>query len=74
MVLCGQQSLYLFCFSILLSVLGNAVLTGLGGRLLVQVAVNAAGILLLAALGLLLSWYGGGGRLPERPRAGEATI
>jgi hypothetical protein len=72
-VLCGQQSLYVFCFSILLSVLANAVLTALGGHLPGQVAVNAAGICLLAGLGLLLSWYRGGGRLPVRPPPGEVA-
>lgn len=67
-VLCGQKSLYIFCASILLSVLGNVVLTSVNGRLAMQLAVNLAGLLLMAALGLLLSWYSGGGRLPARPR------
>ena len=72
-VLCGQKSLYVFCLSILLSVLGNAVVTSLGGRLPAQAAINAVGIVLLVAFGLLLSWYGGGGRLPARPLPGEVT-
>lgn len=72
-VLCGQKSLYVFCFSILLSVLGNAVSTSLGGRFAAQAATNAAGIVLLIGFGLLLSWYGGGGRLPVRPPPGEVA-
>ena len=72
-VLCGQKSLYVFCLSILLSVLGNAVVTSLGGRLAAQVAANVAGIALLVGFGLLLSWYGGGGRLPARPAPGEVA-
>ena len=68
-VLCGQKSLYVFCLSILLSVLGNAVITAMGGGLAAQMAVNLAGLLLMAGLGLLLSWYSGGGRLPVRPRS-----
>ena len=72
-VLCGQKSLYVFCFSILLSVLGNAVMTSLEGRLLAQVATNAAGVLLMGGFGLMLSWYGGGGRLPPRPAPGEVA-
>ncbi len=70
-VLCGQKSLYVFSFSILLSVLGNTVQTSLGGRLAAQVAANVTGILLLMGLGLLMSWYEGGGRLPARPRPEE---
>ncbi|WP_162530387.1 OpgC family protein [Rhodovastum atsumiense] len=68
LVLCGQQSLYVFCLSILLSVLGNMVLTMFGGRLGLQILVNLAGIVALIGFGLLLSWYSGGGRLPVRPR------
>ena len=66
-VLCGQKSLYVFCLSILLSVLGNVAMTSLGGRLSVQLAVNVIGIVVMGALGLVMSWYDGGGRLPARP-------
>ena len=70
-VLCGQNSLQVFCLSILLSVLGNVAYTVLGDGLGFQTLVNAAGVGLLLGFGLLLAWYSGGGQLP-RPAAAVA--
>ena len=72
-VLCGQNSLDVFCLSILLSVLGGILLTGLGDGLVMVTAVNLAGILAMVALALGMSWYDGGGRLPRRRPAEETA-
>jgi hypothetical protein len=75
-IICGQNSLEVFCFGILLALLGHFVLVELSDALAVQVAVNAAGIALMVALAYLLAWYGNGGRLPaslaQAPVADEA--
>ena len=65
-VLCGQNSLEVFCLSILLSVLGNVVYTVAGDGLGLQTLVNVAGLAILVSFGLLLAWFDGGGRLPRR--------
>jgi hypothetical protein len=64
-VLCGQNSLEVFCLSILLAVMGNVAFTVLGDGMDIQVLVNIVGIAGLLAFGLLLAWFGGGGRLPQ---------
>jgi hypothetical protein len=67
-VLCGQNSLEIFCLSILLSVLGNMAQTIYGSSLPVQVAINFTGIAIMLSFGLLMAWFDGGGKLPGRPR------
>ncbi len=71
-VLCGQNSLEVFCLSILLAVLSNVALTVLGEGLQVQAMVNVVGIAALLAFGLLLAWFDGGGKLP-RPAPANAA-
>ena len=73
-VLCGQNSLHVFCLSILLSLLGNILLTFVSKTWWSLLAVNFGGILIMIGLGLLTAWYGAGGHLPRRPgaRAGSA--
>jgi hypothetical protein len=66
-VLCGQNSLYVFCLSILLAVLANFVLSLAGSTLVLQLLVNIAGIMIMLGQGLLLAWFKAGGRLPGRP-------
>ena len=73
-VLCGQNSLHVFCLSILLSLLGNILLTFFSKTWWVLLAINLGGMLLMIGLGLLTAWYGAGGHLPRRPRdGGEAA-
>ncbi len=69
LVLCGRNSLEIFGLTILLSVLGSTLMTVAGRGVFVQLAVNFAGILIIFAIGLLMAWYDGGGRLPARPEA-----
>ncbi len=64
-VLCGQNSLEIFCLSILLSVMGNVVYTVLGLSWGVQAAVNGAGCLMLLGFGLLLAWFDANGHYPQ---------
>lgn len=67
-VLCGQNSLEVFCLGILLSVLANFVLSLAGYGLFDQFLVNLGGLAIMAAFGLLLAWFKAGGRLPAAPR------
>lgn len=72
-VLLGQKSLYVFCLTILLSVIGIIARSLVGGSLLVQVGINLAGILVMIALALLLTWFDNDGRLPPRPHRTAAA-
>jgi hypothetical protein len=72
-VLCGQNSLEIFCLSILLSVMGNVVYTVMGLSFGVQACVNVAGCLMLLGFGLLLAWFDGNGHLP-RPAAEQPAV
>ena len=67
-VLCGQNSLHVFCLSILLSLLGNILLTFVSRTWWTLTVVNGGGILIMMGLGLLTAWYGADGHLPRRPR------
>ena len=72
-VLCGQNSLQVFCLSILLAVLANFVLNLAGYGLVVQIVVNMVGVAIMFGAGLLLAWFKAGGRLPASPRPREAS-
>jgi hypothetical protein len=56
-IICGQNSLYIFCFGIVLSVLGHFVLSQIGARLLMQAAVNLSGFALMVGLAALIQWF-----------------
>ena len=68
-IICGQQSLHIFCLGILLSVLGHFILTEWSGGVPTQLAVNAAGILLMVGVAMLIGWY----RRLDREAAGAAA-
>ena len=70
LVLCGQNSLEVFCFSILLALVGHFIMLEVSDAVIVQIAVNLAGVLLMAALATLLAWFRNGGRLPSRVEVG----
>jgi hypothetical protein len=63
-ILCGQQSLEVFCLGILLSALGHFVLTEYRSSIGIQLAVNAAGIFALCMTARMIDWYKAMGRLP----------
>jgi hypothetical protein len=55
--LCGKFSLHVFCFGIILSLLGHFVLVELSASRTMQIAVTASGALAMYALARLLAWY-----------------
>jgi hypothetical protein len=54
---CGQQSLYVFCFGIMLSFTGHFFLVQYNDSLAMQILVSVVGIALMIALAYLLTWY-----------------
>ena len=56
MIRCGENSLSMYCFSILLSFMGYVMLTGFSNSFAMQVAVSIAGIALMIAAATLLTW------------------
>jgi hypothetical protein len=62
LVLCGQQSLEIFCLGILLSALGHFVLSEYDSAIGIQLLVNLAGILLMCLTARMLDWYKTTGR------------
>jgi hypothetical protein len=56
-VICGRNSLYIFCLGILLSVLGHLVLNEFFGGVAMQFAVSLAGIAIMIAVAALLEWF-----------------
>jgi hypothetical protein len=57
LVLCGQQSLEIFCLGILLSALGHFVLSEYDSAISIQLLVNIAGILVMCLTARMLDWY-----------------
>jgi hypothetical protein len=57
LVLCGQQSLEIFCLGILLSALGHFVLSEYDSSIGIQLLVNLAGILVMCLTARMLDWY-----------------
>jgi hypothetical protein len=62
-----------FCLSILLAVMANFVLSLAGYGVLIQIAVNVSGLVIMAGVGLLLAWFRAGGHLPTSPRTGTVA-
>jgi hypothetical protein len=56
-VVCGRNSLYIFCLGILLTVLGHLVLNELFGGIAMQLAVSTAGIAIMIGVAALLEWF-----------------
>jgi hypothetical protein len=73
-VLCGQHSLQVFCLGILLSVLGRFIVNSVSGGILMQLAVNVAGVGLMIALAALMSWYKKKSRPPAAPPVARASV
>jgi hypothetical protein len=57
LVVCGQQSLEIFCLGILLSALGHFVLSEYDSAIPIQLGVNLAGILAMCLTAGMLDWY-----------------
>ncbi len=56
-ILCGRQSLHVFCVGVFLSFAGHFAIYEIGGGNLVEILVSAAGILLMIAVAALVDWY-----------------
>jgi hypothetical protein len=56
-VICGRNSLHIFCLGILLSVLGHLVLTEFFGGIPMQFAISAAGIGIMISVAALMEWF-----------------
>jgi hypothetical protein len=65
LVLCGQQSLEVFCLGILLSALGHFLLSEYNSAIVTQLAVNAVGVLALCLTAKIIDWYKNMGRVPQ---------
>jgi hypothetical protein len=57
LILCGQQSLEIFCLGILLSALGHFVLSEYNSGIAIQIIVNLAGILTMCLTAKMIDWY-----------------
>lgn len=68
-VLCGQNSLYIFCLGILLAVLGHFVLAEISDRLSIQLLVNGAGVAAMIGTALIIAWY----KSASRPAAAAGS-
>ena len=64
LVLCGRQSLEIFCLGILLSALGHFYLAEYDSAVAMQLAVNAAGIAVMFLTARLIDWYKAMDRMP----------
>ena len=71
LVLCGQQSLEIFCLGILLSALGHFVLAEYDPAVQVQLAVNIVGIAIMFATAKMIDWYK---KLDRMPAAAPAAV
>ena len=77
-VICGRNSLHIFCLGILLSVLGQLVLNEFFGGIPMQFAVSAAGVAIMIGVAALMEWFAAaqgasGGRALEAPTAGRGA-
>jgi hypothetical protein len=65
LILCGQQSLEIFCLGILLSALGHFVLSEYDTAIVTQLAVNVVGVLVLCSVAKMIDWYKTMSRAPQ---------
>jgi hypothetical protein len=65
LIWCGQQSLEVFCFGILLSALGHFFLSEYNSAIATQLAVNVVGILALCLTAKMIDWYKSMGRTAQ---------
>ena len=73
-ILCGQQSLEIFCLGILLSALGHFVLSEFDSAIGIQLLVNLAGILAMCLTASMINWYKTNSRrgVPQTVSAGPS--
>jgi hypothetical protein len=64
LVLCGQQSLEIFCLGILLSALGHFILSEFTSSIAMQLLVKVAGISAMCLTAKMIDWYKAMDRMP----------
>lgn len=69
LILCGQQSLEIFCLGILLSASGHFVLSEYNSKTMTQLAVNLIGVVALCLTAKMIDWYKTMGRVPQAAAA-----
>jgi hypothetical protein len=67
MIRCGENSLSIYCFSVLASFLGFVTLNEIAGGLVMQAIVSAAGIALMIAMANFLTWEANRDRRGPKP-------
>ncbi|MGH7350224.1 MAG: OpgC family protein [Candidatus Rokuibacteriota bacterium] len=76
-VICGRNSLHIFCLGILLAVLGHLVLSEFFGGVPMQIVVSAAGVAIMIGVAALMEWFAAaqaaGGRAVRAPATGGET-
>ena len=71
-IMCGQNSLNIFCLGIFLSVLAHFLLSEINNGALAQVIASLTGLLIMCGSAYYLSWAKRRGR-PGRERASATT-
>ncbi len=66
-ILCGRQSLHVFCLGVFLSFAAQTILVQVNGSLYVQFAVTIVGIVVMILTARVLTWYQSAGRPPRAP-------
>ena len=56
MIRCGENSLSMFCFGVLLSFVGQVILTDWSNSFVVQLAVSVIGIMVMVAAATVVTW------------------
>ncbi len=56
-LICGRNSLHIFCLGILLSVLGRFALNEFFGGMAMQFAISVAGVVIMIGFAALLEWF-----------------
>jgi hypothetical protein len=70
-ILCGQNSLYVFCLGIVLSVLGHFILSDIDAGVGMQIAVNLVGMALMIGTAALMQWFKTASRRPSAASAAQ---
>jgi hypothetical protein len=56
LIRCGENSLTIFCLSVLLSLIGYVVMENTSGTVLMQVLISMVGIAVMVTIAILLTW------------------
>jgi hypothetical protein len=69
LIVCGQQSLEVFCFGVFLALAAHVVLVEISGAIWMQIVVSAVGIALMTAL----AYYGSWSKKVDKRRGAQAS-